>query len=45
MRCEHPNCTNTVGKDYKILPSETEDEWDDEPIFLCDEHSEGRELF
>jgi hypothetical protein len=45
MRCEHPNCTNTVGKDYKILPSETEDEWGDEPIFLCDEHSEGRELF
>lgn len=45
MACEHKGCTNTIGKDYKRIPSEIEDGWDNEPIFLCEEHSEGRELF
>ena len=44
IQCEHKNCGNTIGKDYKRLPSEIEDGWEDEPIFLCEEHSKDREL-
>jgi hypothetical protein len=45
MCCEHHNCTEQKGNDYKRLPSEEEIGWEDEPIFLCDEHGENRELF
>lgn len=44
MRCEKPNCSNAGGKDYKRNKNETIAGWEGEPIFLCDEHSEGHEL-
>lgn len=44
MRCEHDGCSEHNGLDYKRLPEETEPGWEDEPIFLCEVHSEGHEL-
>jgi hypothetical protein len=43
MTCEHGNCQSQVGRDYKRLPGEIEAGWEDEPIFLCEEHSKGHE--
>jgi hypothetical protein len=42
MTCEHPSCTSTVGNDY--VRKKQIAGWKDEPIFLCDLHSEGYEL-
>lgn len=42
MTCEHSGCGSTEGADYTRLPHEQEPGWEDEPIFLCDEHAKGR---
>jgi len=41
MVCEHPNCNNTEGNDYKRKIALKG--WGNEPIFLCDKHSVGYE--
>lgn len=39
MTCEFGDCTCTVGRDYvRNENDDTEDGWEDEPIYLCDEH-------
>lgn len=41
MHCEKKGCTNSGGRDYKrkkMLGG-----WANEPIFLCDEHGQGRQ--
>lgn len=43
MICEHPECKNTFGRDY-IRNDKKNDGWDEEPIFLCEQHSEGYTL-
>lgn len=42
MACEVIGCTSTEGNDYKRKKAAKG--WEDEPIFLCDEHSEGYTL-
>lgn len=39
MTCEHHICNKSEGRDYKRKGDD--DEWGDEPIFLCKEHSFG----
>jgi hypothetical protein len=41
MTCEHPKCKSENGQDYFRLKHEQEKGWEDEPIFLCDEHAKG----
>lgn len=41
MRCEYEKCNKEGGTDYYRLESEKEKGWEDEPIFLCDEHGIG----
>ncbi len=43
MICEAKGCTNNFG--YNFLRNETEKYkgWEDEPIFLCNAHSQGHE--
>lgn len=43
MTCEYGNCRSNQGMDYKRLAEEKESGWEDEPIFLCDEHAKGHE--
>ena len=46
MLCECRGCNSTNGKDYirkKKLFKKSD--WDSEPIFLCDRHSKGYELY
>lgn len=42
LKCEHKNCNSLEGRDYKR--KETVEGWEEEPIFLCKEHSIGYEL-
>lgn len=42
MTCEYERCNCQEGGNYKRLPAEQEPGWEDEPIFLCKEHAEGR---
>jgi len=44
MRCEYNGCNSNDGSDYKRLPYEKEMGWEDEPIFLCDEHAQDRNI-
>jgi hypothetical protein len=41
--CEHDNCVEQYGRDYKRVPNGGE--MDNEPIFLCDSHATGFEPF
>ena len=41
MTCEHQACNSGNGRDYFRLKYEQEKGWENEPIFLCDEHSKG----
>lgn len=43
MTCEYENCRSNQGMDYKRLADEKESGWEDEPIFLCDEHAKRHE--
>jgi hypothetical protein len=43
MTCEYGNCQSHEGRDYKRLPNEIEYGWEQEPIFLCKEHSKNHE--
>lgn len=45
MKCEYNDCSEHNGLDYKRLPEETEPGWEDEPIFLCEKHARGHEIF
>lgn len=45
MICEYDDCSEHNGLDYKRLPEETEPGWEDEPIFLCEKHARGHEIF
>ena len=45
MKCEHKNCKFSIGKDYIRLPEEFIKGWENEPIFLCDEHSKNHILY
>ena len=46
MTCERGNCKNNNGKDYIRKDADKEgDDWDDEPIFLCVDHSVGYILY
>jgi hypothetical protein len=42
MTCEFNGCTKTRGKDYNRTAEEKAKGWEDEPIYLCDEHAAGR---
>ncbi len=42
-KCEHENCGETSGFDYRRKPSGSS--LDTEPIFLCDKHNKGFEIF
>ena len=44
MRCEHPECDRTHGKDYIRLQRERFPGWENEPIYLCPEHSKDHKL-
>lgn len=41
MICEHENCKSEIGKDYVRLPAEQSKGWEEEPIFLCDNHAKS----
>lgn len=41
MICEFKGCTKTKGMDYIRIGKEREKGWEDEPIYLCDEHSKN----
>ncbi len=38
MKCEHPGCNENKGQDYHRIGEERVQGWEDEPIWLCDEH-------
>jgi hypothetical protein len=43
MRCEYPGCNSINVRDYKRKKKDQELGWEDEPIALCQIHSEDRE--
>lgn len=43
LTCEYFGCNSNAGMDYKRLPEEKSPGWEDEPIYLCDQHSQGHE--
>jgi len=43
MMCEEPNCNRTHGADYKRKNAPKV--WKDVPIYLCEEHAKGYELY
>ena len=45
MMCENENCKSTNGKDYVRKGEYSCEGWNDEPVYLCDEHGKGFELF
>lgn len=43
MTCEANGCNRNHGADYRRKKAPKG--WEDEPIFLCEEHSKGYELY
>lgn len=43
MMCEAPNCNKSHGADYKRKKAPKG--WEDEPIYLSEEHAKGYELY
>lgn len=43
MTCEANECTRQHGADYKRKNASKG--WEDEPIYLCEEHAKGYELY
>lgn len=41
MTCEYEGCNSQDGKDYNRIGNHIVKGWEKEPIFLCDEHSNG----
>lgn len=44
MRCEYGQCNRTDGKDYPRPKQLSAKGWEDEPIFLCDDHAKEMKL-
>ena len=45
LTCENDNCNCTKGKWYLRKGEYVWEGWESEPVYLCDEHGKGFELY